>query len=66
MLDIESNINIDNRSNSYGEYFDTKLGIMWQKRSYEFGVYYHPSNDAGGLYFRLNGFNFSDSTNAFF
>ncbi len=66
MLDIESNINIDNRSNSYGEYFDTKLGIMWQKRAYEFGIYYHPSNDSGGLYFRLNGFNFSESTNPIF
>ena len=44
-----------------GEYYDTKLGLLWQKRAYEFGIYYHPNNEAGGLYFRINGFNFDNS-----
>ena len=66
MLDIMTNLNIDNNSDNYGEYFDTKLGILLHKRAYEFGIYYHPDNDAGGIYFRLNGFNFDNSVNALF
>ena len=66
MIEIESNVNIDNSSENYGEYFDTKLGFLWQKRAYEFGIYYHPDNDAGGIYFRLNGFNFGNSVKPVF
>ena len=66
MVDIITNFNIDNSSESYGEYFDTKLGILWHKRAYEFGIYYHPDNDAGGIYFRLNGFDFDNSVKAVF
>ncbi len=66
MLDIISNVNIDESSNNYGEYFDTKLGVIWHKRSYECGIYYHPNNYAGGIYFRINGFKFSDSVKAVF
>ena len=66
MLDIDSNLNIEENSDKYGEYYDTKIGLLWHKRAYEFGVYYHPSNNAGGLYFRLNGFEFNDSVKAVF
>ena len=66
MVDIISNLNIDKSSENYGEYFDTQLGILWHKRAYEFGIYYHPNNDAGGIYFRINGFNFDDSVKAVF
>ena len=66
LFDITSNINIDESSKNYGEYYDTSLGILWQKRSYEGGIYYHPNNAAGGLYFRINGFNFGDSVNEVF
>ena len=66
MLDITSNVNIDDSSKNYGEYYNTKLGILWHKRSYECGIYYHPNNDAGGLYFRINGFKFGDSVKAVF
>jgi len=61
MFDITSNLNIDNNSKNYGEYYNTKLGILWHRRAYEFGFYYHPQNVAGGLYFRINGFDFDDS-----
>ncbi len=61
MFDVISNLNIDNRSKNYGDYYDTKLGLLWHKRSYECGIYYHPNNDAGGLYFRINGFKFGNS-----
>ena len=66
MLDIISNLNIDSSSKNYGEYYDTKLGLLWHKRAYECGIYYHPNNEAGGLYFRLNGFKFANSTKAVF
>ena len=66
MIDIDSNVNIDNSSENYGEYFDTKLGLLWQKRAYDLGIYYHPDNDAGGIYFRINGFDFGKSVKAVF
>ena len=66
MFDVISNLNIDNSSINYGEYYDTKLGLLWHKRSYEFGIYYHPNNDAGGIYFRLNGFRFANNVKAVF
>ena len=66
MFDVVSNINIDSNSENYGEYYDTKLGLLWHKRAYEFGIYYHPDNEAGGLYFRINGFDFDNSVIADF
>ncbi len=66
VFDFISNLNIDSSSKNYGEYYDTKVGLLWHKRAYEFGIYYHPNNDAGGLYFRLNGFKFANSTKALF
>ena len=63
MFDINSKLNIDNSSENYGEYYDTKLGLLWHKRSYECGIYFHPNNDSGGLYFRINGFKFGNSVN---
>tara|TARA_Y100001968_G_scaffold267770_1_gene257834 strand:- start:390 stop:2396 length:2007 start_codon:yes stop_codon:yes gene_type:complete len=66
MVDFISNLNIDNSSKDYGEYYDTKLGLVWHKRAYEWGIYYHPNNNAGGLYFRINGFKFDNSVNELF
>ncbi len=66
IFDVISNLNIDNSSKNYGDYYDTKLGLLWHKRSYECGIYYHPNNDAGGLYFRINGFKFGNSVKAVF
>ena len=66
IFDVVSNLNIDNTSKNYGEYYDTKLGLLWQKRAYECGIYYHPDNDAGGIYFRINGFNFANSVKPVF
>ncbi len=66
MFDINSSLNIDSGSDNYGEYYDTKFGLLCHKRAYEFGIYYHPNNDAGGLYFRLNGFTFGNSVNSVF
>ena len=66
MFDVTSNLNIDNSSENYGEYYDTQLGLLCHKRAYEFGIYYQPNNDVGGIYFRLNGFKFGNSVNPVF
>ena len=66
IFDANTSLNIDNSSENYGEYYDTKLGIIYHKRAYEFGIYYHPSNEAGGIYFRLNGFKFGNSVKTVF
>ncbi len=66
ILSLESNINVDTNSDNYREYFGTKLGLLLHKRAYECGLYYHPNANAGGLYFRLNGFEFDNSVKAKF
>ena len=66
MFDVVSDLNIDENSGNYGEYYNTKLGLLWHKRAYEMGIYYHPDDVAGGIYFRINGFNFDDSVKAVF
>ena len=66
IFDINSYLNIDNSSENYGDYYDTKLGLLYHKRAYEFGIYYHPNDEAGGMYFRLNGFEFGNSVKAVF
>ncbi len=72
VIDVESNINIDGNSENYGKSYGTSLGLSWNKRAYEFGIYYHPSEQSEledlkfGVYFRLNGFKFANSTKAVF
>ncbi len=51
--------NIDSSSENYGKSINSKLSIMWQRRAYEFGLFYDFKNDSGGLSFRLNGFNYN-------
>jgi len=38
---------------------------MWQRRAYEFGLFYDFKNDSGGLSFRLNGFNYNGKPDSF-
>ena len=49
-------INLTNDSENYGEFIDSKISLNWQKRSYEFGIFYKPNNQAGGISFNLFGF----------
>jgi len=49
-------VNLTNDSDDYGEFIDSKISINWKKRSYEFGVFYQPHNQAGGISFKLFGF----------
>ncbi len=66
ILSLESNVNVDSKSDNYREYFGTKLGLLLHKRAYECGLYFHPNENAGGVYFRLNGFKFDNSVKAMF
>lgn len=66
ILSVESNLNVDTKSDNYREYFGTKLGLLLHKRAYECGLYYHPNENAGGVYFRLNGFKFDNGVKAMF
>ncbi len=49
-------LNLDSDSDNYGEFIDSKISINWKKRSYEFGIFYQPHNQAGGISFSLFGF----------
>ncbi len=49
-------LNLDSDSKDYGEFIDSKISLNWKKRSYEFGVFYQPLNQAGGISFGLFGF----------
>ena len=49
-------LNLTNDANDYGEFIDSKISLNWKKRSYEFGIFYQPHNQAGGISFSLYGF----------
>jgi len=49
-------LNLTDDSNNYGEFIDSKISLNWKKRSYEFGIFYQPHNQAGGISFKLFGF----------
>ena len=49
-------LNLTNDSDDYGEFIDSKISLNWKKRSYEFGIFYQPHNQAGGIAFELFGF----------
>ena len=48
--------NLTNESANYGELIDSKISLNWKKRSYEFGIFYQPHNQVGGISFNLFGF----------
>ncbi len=49
-------LNLTNDSSDYGEFIDSKVSLNWKKRSYEFGIFYQPHNQSGGISFSLYGF----------
>ena len=56
LLKSNGTLNLDNDSNDYGKFINSKVSINWKKRSYEFGIFYKPHNQAGGITFNLFGF----------
>ena len=56
MLKSNASLNLDTDSKDYGEFINSKISLNWKKRSYEFGLFYQPYNEAGGISFTLFGF----------
>ena len=44
------------RAKDYAEFINSKISLNWKKRSYEFGIFYQPHNESGGIAFTLFGF----------
>ena len=49
-------LNLTHDSINYGEFIDSKISLNWKKRTYEFGIFYQPHNQLGGISFNLFGF----------
>ena len=49
-------LNLTNDSDDYGKFINSKIALHWKKRSYEFGIFYQPHNQVGGVSFTLFGF----------
>ena len=49
-------LDLTENSADYGEFIDSKISLFWKKRSYEFGIFYQPHNQVGGISFNLFGF----------
>ena len=49
-------LNLDTNSKDYGDFINSKISLNFKKRSYEFGVFYKPHNESGGIAFTLFGF----------
>ena len=56
LLQSIGTLNLDDDSEDYGEFIYSKISLNWKKRSYEFGIFYQPHNQAGGISFNLFGF----------
>ena len=56
LIQAKATLNLDNDSDKNGEFIYSNIGINLQKRSYGFGLFYQPHNQAGGISFNLNGF----------
>ena len=56
ILESTGLLNLTNDSDDYGEFINSKISLNWKKRSYEFGLFYQPHNQAGGISFKLFGF----------
>ena len=51
-------MNIDPNSPYYGNVTGANVELRWQRRSYEFGIFYSPYQRIGGITIKLHDFNF--------
>ncbi len=56
LLKTTGTLNLSSDSDDYGEFINSKISLNWKKRSYEFGIFYQPYNQVGGISFSLFGF----------
>ena len=55
-IETQGTLNLDKDSDDYGEFIYSRIGMNFKKRSYSFGIFYQPHDQAGGINFTLNGF----------
>ena len=56
LIESQGTLNLDKDSDDYGEFIYSRIAMNFKKRSYSFGIFYQPYNQAGGINFTLNGF----------
>ena len=56
ILKNSATLNLDSASKDYGDFINSKISLNWKRRSYEFGIFYQPHNEVGGIAFTLFGF----------
>jgi len=59
LLNAGFGVNVDPRSEFYGNVINSNIELRWQRRSYDLGFYFNPYEGIGGFRFRLNDFNFT-------
>ena len=52
-------LNVDPRSEFFGDTVGSYVELRWQRRAYELAVYFSPYEQLGGIRVKLNDFNFS-------
>ncbi len=55
-METQGTLNLDKASDDYGDFIYSRIGMNFKKRSYSFGIFYRPHDQAGGINFTLNGF----------
>ena len=58
VLNTGMELNIDSGSKYFGKAINSKIELQWQRRSYDFALFYRPYQGIGGLVVRLNEFDF--------
>ncbi len=56
LIETQGTLNLDQDSDDYGEFIYSRIAMNFKKRSYSFGIFYQPYDQAGGINFTLNGF----------
>ncbi len=56
LIETQGTLNLDKDSDDYGEFIYSRIAMNFKKRSYSFGIFYQPHDQAGGINFILNGF----------
>ncbi len=56
LIKTEGRLNLNSSSSDYGKFIDSKISLNWKRRAYEFGIYYQPNRQFGGIQFAIFGF----------
>jgi hypothetical protein len=59
MFSLGLGYNIDPSSPYFGDTINSYGELRWQRRGYEFAIYYSPYEQVGGMRIKLNDFNFN-------